>query len=599
MDIFTLNPDASPKAIVILPSKVCNKGNSVWLLNKIIQPALLSIMDVSFGGIVEPIKSKLSKKEVIGELAVLYNYCTTYGVNTIVVGHSELFKYLTGGAKFTLSFGDAIEGVSLKVDKTDYLDFTGFKIIPFLNPVILNIYPNKSTEVVRGLSVVSSVLSGTYTSGTDFEMDICETITDPARATEVLTQLWSAPQLTSDIETTGLDWYRHTILTISFSPRLEEAYCFALADKYYDDPKVATKMRDLVGRFFTKFKGELIGHNFTGFDVPFLLHMHRSRDYDTPIEHTLNGINLTDTMLMAYVLKNSTERASIGLKELVFKHMGEYDKDVDQKNLVSAPLELVARYNNYDCRATWLAYHELKDKIDEEGFTSAYQELNYIAYDLVKMKMVGLRVDMPKVKAFREELKVLTKNDWVALQENEYVLEAVEAIAVDAMRKYNATHKSKKRDWTEFKTEFNPASAKQKKILFFDLLDLPIIKRSRTTKEPSADADTVEEWLNNPKIPEKRKEVIKLVSEYMTAQKVKNTYVEVMAEKAVEVAKDDFRMFTNFNQTATITGRLSSSGDINLQTIPNSSKYGKKVKELFIAPEGFILATADYNALNS
>jgi len=42
---------------------------------------------------------------------------------------------------------------------------------------------------------------------------------------------------------------------------------------------------------------------------------------------------------------------------------------------------------------------------------------------------------------------------------------------------------------------------------------------------------------------------------------------------------------------------LSSSGDINLQTIPNSSKYGERVKELFIAPDGFVLGAADYNAL--
>jgi DNA polymerase-1 len=427
-------------------------------------------------------------------------------------------------------------------------------------------------------------------------MDVNEVITDTIRAVEVLKDLWKESKMTSDIETTGLDWYRSRLLTVSLSPNKDESYCFAIDPQYHNEATSKT-MKDLLGRFLSKWEGELIGHNYIGFDIPFLLHMIRGYDFSTPIEPVLNKMKLTDTILMAYLLNNSTERASIGLKELSFKYMGEYDADIDQRNLASAPLEKVATYNNYDCRATWLIYEELQPRIEKEGFAEVFKEFNDIAYDLVKMKMVGLRIDMEKTKKFQVELRELTKKDREALLNNHYVKEAQEVIAREAMKKYNKTHKNKKRDWKEFEEDFNPNSPKQKQVLFFDLMNLPVVNVSKTTKAPSSDAGTIAEWLNDDSIEEDKIEAIKLVSEYMTAQKIQSTYVNVMVEKAVEVAPGDYRLFTNFNQTATITGRLSSSGDVNLQTIPNSSKYGKKVKELFIAPDGFILGTADYSAL--
>ena len=596
MNIFTLNPDARPEVIVVLPSNVCNITNTHWLLTRVVQPGVLDITKTAFAGVTEPVKSKLSKKEIVEELQTLHQYIETYGIKVIGVGHADIFKYVSGGAKFTLNYGRAVDGAKVKVDKDTYIDFSDCKIAPFLNPVILNKYPNKATEVARGLSVFKKLLSGNYEDNTNTEMKVNEIITDPHRALEVLKMLWEKSVLTSDIETTGLDWYRSRLLTVSLSPNKDESYCFAV-NQMYHGPSQQMMMEDVLTRFLTKWEGELIGHNFIGFDVPFLVHMMRGRDFSVPHEPIVNKLKLTDTILMAYLLNNSTERASIGLKELSFKYMGEYDADVDQKNLASAPLEKVATYNNLDCRATWLIYEELYPRIVDEGFEGTFNEFNAIAYDLVKMKMNGLRIDMDKAKEFQVELRELIKQDRAALLANPYVKEAQEVVAREAMKKYNKSHKTKKRDWKEFEDDFNPNSPKQKQVLFFDLMNLPVINKSKTTKAPSSDAATIQAWLNDDTIAEDKREAIQLVSEYMTAQKVQSTYVNVMVEKAVEVKPGDYRLFANFNQTATITGRLSSSGDINLQTIPSGSKYGKRIKELFIAPEGFIVATADYSAL--
>lgn len=599
MKIFSLHPNSKPRVVVVLPEKVCNLANTNWLLTRIVQPAGLSVTEVAFAGVMEPTKSKLKKAEVMSELQELQNYCSTYGVTAAAVGHAELFKYMTGGKKFLLNVGRSLEGVSFIQKKgADPIDFTEISVIPFINPVILNIYPNKVKDVQKGLSVINKILAGDYSEPAEnLVLDVNEIITDPQRAVDVLKILFSSDVLTADIETTGFSWSSSRLLTLSLSPNEKEAYCFTI-DGQYHNKKIEDTFKAYLKRFFMAWKGKIIGHNWTGFDQAFIVHhIMRNKDYSIRHEEIINMFNLEDTIIKAYLIYNSTERTSLGLKELSFKYMGDYAADIDVKRLEVAPLEKVATYNNYDVIATWKIYNELQPKIVKQGFSSVDKEMQDIACTLLKVKMNGLRVDIKGTEEFLTRLVKMTQEDRAALLANSYVRECEEAVAVDAMKKYNKTHKNKKRDWVEFREDFNPQSPKQKQTLFFSLMDLPVINKSKLTKQPSSDAETVATWLREDSLPEDKREVIQLVSEYVTAGKVMNTYVKVILDKAVEVAPNDFRIFTNFNQTATITGRLSSSGDINLQTIPNSSKYGKEVKKLFIVPEGFILATADFNAL--
>ncbi len=594
MKIFTLHPKATPKAIILLPENVCNQSAASWLLSKIIQPARLSVKDLAFGGVVVPPSGKMRKADIVSELKDVHEYCEVNGIELLMIGMADLWKQISGGKKFTQNYGRVFDGSVVKVAKGDDIDFTNFKISPLLNPVILNSYPNKLKEVEKGLSVIYPVIEGTYSDNVDTTMTINKIITTEKEAIQVLKKLWEEGMLASDIETTGLNWFRDQLLTISLSPNKDESYCFAVHPKYTAD---ADKILEWVGKFISKWDGTLIGHNYIGFDVPFMLHAFRGKDFSKPIEKQMKKLKLVDTIIMAYLLKNSTERGSLGLKDLVFKYMGEYDADIDQSNLYSAPLEKVGEYNNLDCRATWLIYEELLPQVKENGFDSAMNEFNAIAYDLAIMKMHGLRIDKTKVKSFAEFLDKQEEEDRLEMLRNDYTQRAMIAIAKINMAKYNKIRVNKKTDYTEFISDFNPASSAQKRILFFDIMGLPVVNKSKKTKEPSTDADTISSWLEDEIIDEEKKELIKLISDYQFASKIRNTYLQPMMDKVVEVAPNDWRIFTNFNQTKTITGRLSSSGDINLQTIPSSSKYAKKVKELFIAPDGFIIATADFNAL--
>ena len=600
-DIFTLHPNARPKVMVVLPDNVLYKGNAGFINSRIIQLSNLKVQDFAFVGIDMPKKGKLKKAQIVETLQALLDYAEVYGITTIAVGIADFYKVLTGNDKFMLNFGRALNGTTVKVDKNTSLNLENFMIVPFMNPVILNRYPDKVTQVSRGLRTISLVLKGEYKDPIEnLQLETNKIITDADEAINVLKSLFKHDKLFVDIETTGLNWYQHNLLTISFAIDEKNAWSFAIHQKYHSQ-QTETKMFKIFKQFFTQYKGTLVGHNWIGFDHAFIVHkILREENFDLPHEPLVNQNDMDDTMLMAYLLMNSTERPSIGLKELAFKYMGDWDSDIDQRYLERYPLEKVATYNNYDVIATCKIYNELWEQIEKEGLTSVYQEFKEIAYQLLKIKMVGLRIDMPKVLKFREELKEETVKDFKQLRANPYVKKAEEYLAIERMIKRNKTIKVKKNlktDPEEFMEPFNPSSPKQKSYLFFELMNLPVINTSKKTKEPSTDAETLTTWINSTDLEEEKRETVRIIHDYMLAQKILSTYLENMITGCVEVARNDFRIFANFNQTSVISGRLSSSGVINMQTIPSASKYGKRVKELFIAPKNFVLATSDYSAL--
>jgi DNA polymerase-1 len=84
------------------------------------------------------------------------------------------------------------------------------------------------------------------------------------------------------------------------------------------------------------------------------------------------------------------------------------------------------------------------------------------------------------------------------------------------------------------------------------------------------------------------------VLEYREVTKLKNTYVDVIPQLA---DKRDGRLRTIFNQTATATGRLSSTNP-NLQNIPVRGDLGRRIRRAFVAPpDGYVLLAADYSQI--
>ena len=133
-------------------------------------------------------------------------------------------------------------------------------------------------------------------------------------------------------------------------------------------------------------------------------------------------------------------------------------------------------------------------------------------------------------------------------------------------------------------TEFNINSPKQLGTVLFETLKLPAGKKTGRGYSTSAE------------ILEKLRSVHPVVSEileYRAVTKLRSTY----AEGLLKAADASGRVHTSFNQTVTVTGRLSST-EPNLQNIPVRTELGREMRRFFIATnENYILIDADYSQI--
>ena len=133
--------------------------------------------------------------------------------------------------------------------------------------------------------------------------------------------------------------------------------------------------------------------------------------------------------------------------------------------------------------------------------------------------------------------------------------------------------------------EININSPKQLGVLLYEQLKLPASKKTKTGYS------TDEEALSHLK---KLHPVAEHILKYRESAKLKSTYVDSLLALA---GPDNHRVHTNFNQTGTVTGRLSSFSP-NLQNIPIRSEKGRLIRQAFVAPHGRVLLSVDYSQID-
>src|SRR3954451_4772590 len=134
--------------------------------------------------------------------------------------------------------------------------------------------------------------------------------------------------------------------------------------------------------------------------------------------------------------------------------------------------------------------------------------------------------------------------------------------------------------------EFNINSPKQLAEVLFDKLQLPVLKRTGTSKAPSTAVEVLEELALTHDIPRQ-------ILEWRQLMKLKGTYIDALPQL---VHPETGRVHTCFNQAVAATGRLSSS-DPNLQNIPIRTPLGREIRRAFIAEPGHVLISADYSQI--
>jgi len=195
----------------------------------------------------------------------------------------------------------------------------------------------------------------------------------------------------------------------------------------------------------------------------------------------------------------------------------------------------------------------LDRKLDEFGMEKLLREIELpLCRVLANMEHDGFLVDTDGIRKFGEELQVMANT----CRETVYGI---------------AGH------------EFNLNSPKQLGVVLFEELGLPHGKKTRTGY--STDAETLEKLRYDYPI-------VEYILQYRTYQKLYATYVEGL----LQAAGNTGRIHTEFRQTETRTGRISSVNP-NLQNIPIRTELGSRMRKFFVAREGNILLDADYSQI--
>ncbi|MCL4108335.1 UNVERIFIED_CONTAM: hypothetical protein GTU68_065363 [Idotea baltica] len=135
--------------------------------------------------------------------------------------------------------------------------------------------------------------------------------------------------------------------------------------------------------------------------------------------------------------------------------------------------------------------------------------------------------------------------------------------------------------------EFNLGSPKQIQEVFFneEKLNLPIIKKT-PKGQPSTAEDVLQELAEEHDVP-------RWLLEHRGLSKLKSTYTDKLP---LEINPSTGRVHTSYQQAVAATGRLSSNSP-NLQNIPIRNAEGRRIRQAFIAPEGFKILAADYSQI--
>ena len=268
-----------------------------------------------------------------------------------------------------------------------------------------------------------------------------------------------------------------------------------------------------------------------------------------------------DSMLASYVLDPDSSHNLGGLAQ---KHLGLTAKaytDLVPKGQTIADLNIttVAEYCGMDVYATFGLVAKLSAELEKvpdlhKLLLEVEQPLEPV---LAEMESDGISID----SAYLQELSKHLEKE----------LAKFEADAYAAAGK-----------------KFNLGSPKQLSKLLFEELDPPLDrKKSRKIQTGySTDAATLEKLQGDHS-------VVDAIIEYRTLSKLKSTYVDALPAL---VRPDTHRVHTNFNQTVTSTGRLSSSNP-NLQNIPIRTAFSREIRKAFVPEPGWLIVAADYSQI--
>lgn len=378
-----------------------------------------------------------------------------------------------------------------------------------------------------------------------------EIILDMAALERWIAQIYAAKYVSFDTETNGLDYMSAELVGMSFCLEAGKAaylplkHCYLGVLKQLDTDIVLKKLKPLLeDRTIKK-----IGQNLK-FDMSIMARYQIS----------LNGIDF-DTMLASYVLDSIGRHDMDTLSAKYLNHKTVSFTDLAGKGKKQLTFDQIAipeagHYAAEDVDVTLQLYHCFLAKLLQEN------RLNYVFNEiemplvpiLSRMERTGVLIDSNILQTHSQEIS----KKLIQLEQQAYQLAG---------------------------ETFNLSSPKQLQTIFYDKLNLPVLKKT-PKGAPSTNEEVLTELALSYPLP-------RVILEHRRLAKLQNTYTDKLPLLLSHV---DGRIHTSYHQAITATGRLSST-EPNLQNIPVRNEEGRKIRQAFIANSGSMIISADYSQI--
>jgi DNA polymerase I len=373
-------------------------------------------------------------------------------------------------------------------------------------------------------------------------------IVDTAEAlNKIASTLSSAESFVFDVETTSLNPRQASLVGISLSTVPGQAWYVPVghnSGKQLPLQQVVDKLKPLL-------------------EDPKVAKAAHNGKYDMTVlqKYKINVQNLSfDSMLAAYLLGEK----SLGLKPLAFSKLGVemmpitnlIGSGAKQISMAWVDIPKAAQYACADADMTLRLSNVLEKELKAQGLWKLFAEVEMpLLPVLLRMETNGVALETAKLREMSWSM-----SERMAKLENEIYKSVGHA--------------------------FNINSTQQLGTILYEELRLP---KTRKTKSGYSTEASVLEALKGVH------PIIELLLEYRQLAKLKSTYIDALPAL---IDPDTGRVHTSFNQTGTVTGRLSSS-DPNMQNIPIRTEEGKQVRKAFIAgKDSSLLVAADYSQID-
>ena len=409
----------------------------------------------------------------------------------------------------------------------------------------------ENTDAAPGSEMLAPVFNSAPEDFKSYGTDARLVLTE-ADLEKMLQEISEAGLIALDTETTSLRTEEARLVGISLSAKEKTAWYIPLGHSYIGSPVQLTEELVLkrLEEVLSSGRVQIVGQNIK-YDMLVL------------VRHGLLLKNvIADTMVMAHLLDSSQGLSmdELALRFLNYKAISYDDVTGKGRKRISfseVTCERACEYSGEDAEVTLRLYNTFVPMLNaRKALKKSFDEIEMpIVHVLFKMELLGVCVDK---HVLAEQNKILS-SEMAQMQQDVY---------------------------TSAGESFNISSPKQLGEILFKKLAIPYPKKLKEGASYSTAEEVLEEIAGDY-------DIANLVLRYRELSKLISTYTEKLQTLIVP---SNSRIYTSFNPTGTVTGRLSSS-DPNLQNIPARTHEGKLIRKAFIAPAGYKLISADYSQI--